>query len=229
MGKACRLCARDGRASSTSPNSPVSHRQTRARFTRREVRRECADGERAWRVIRIRPLSDPRACRAGESPRGARAVMDSVAHRRPSLTGRDAANDHPGEGRATAFGARGFGDGKPAGHGLSDADSLYPRLHYTHGVPKTSETIGKRISLACRMKADRQLPELPRAPGLSTSVSASGSRSVGGRPTMGRGPLHAARYNYSLLPWRLLTFPSASMAPSPVSTGWPVRFAMRVA
>jgi hypothetical protein len=33
------------------------------------------------------------------------------------------------------------------------------QIHYTHGVPKTSATIGERISLAFRVKPDRQPPK----------------------------------------------------------------------
>ena len=33
------------------------------------------------------------------------------------------------------------------------------QLHYTHGVPKTHEAVGERISLAFRVKRDRELPE----------------------------------------------------------------------
>jgi hypothetical protein len=29
------------------------------------------------------------------------------------------------------------------------------QLHYTHGVPKTHESIGERISMAFRVKSDR--------------------------------------------------------------------------
>jgi hypothetical protein len=32
------------------------------------------------------------------------------------------------------------------------------QIHYTHGVPKTSATIGERISLAFRVKPDQQPP-----------------------------------------------------------------------
>src|SRR4029078_7533269 len=33
------------------------------------------------------------------------------------------------------------------------------QLHYTHGVPKTNEPVGKRISLAFRVKPDRTMAE----------------------------------------------------------------------
>ena len=78
---------------------------------------------------------------------------DSVATRRPpvrhsrrvpdrtSFTGRNAADDDPGERSTPPFAARGFGGGKRLGHGHST------QIHYTHGVPKTSATIGERISL----------------------------------------------------------------------------------
>src|SRR5215204_2967534 len=46
---------------------------------------------------------------------------------RSSFTGRDTADDDPGQGGATPFRERGFGDGKPSGHGLRDGDPLYPR------------------------------------------------------------------------------------------------------
>ena len=35
------------------------------------------------------------------------------------------------------------------------------QLHYTHAVPKTKDAVGERISLAFRVKADRE----PRAGG----------------------------------------------------------------
>ena len=35
------------------------------------------------------------------------------------------------------------------------------QLHYTHGVPKTDEPVGKRISLAFRVKPDRTMAERP--------------------------------------------------------------------
>jgi hypothetical protein len=33
------------------------------------------------------------------------------------------------------------------------------QLHYTHGVPKTSEVVGERISLAFRVKRERAAPD----------------------------------------------------------------------
>ena len=33
------------------------------------------------------------------------------------------------------------------------------QIHYTHGVPKTTASIGKRISLAFRVKPDQQPPK----------------------------------------------------------------------
>jgi hypothetical protein len=30
----------------------------------------------------------------------------------------------------------------------------WPQLHYTHAVPKTTEAVGERISLAFRLKPD---------------------------------------------------------------------------
>ena len=47
------------------------------------------------------------------SVRHSRRVPD-----RSSFTGRDAANDNPGEGGTTPHRARGFGNGKPSGHEL---------------------------------------------------------------------------------------------------------------
>jgi hypothetical protein len=32
------------------------------------------------------------------------------------------------------------------------------QLHYTHGVPKTTDAVGERISLAFRVKPARQTP-----------------------------------------------------------------------
>ena len=33
------------------------------------------------------------------------------------------------------------------------------QLHYTHGVPKTTELVGERISLAFRVKRGRAAPD----------------------------------------------------------------------
>jgi hypothetical protein len=38
------------------------------------------------------------------------------------------------------------------------SETLLPQLHYTHGVPKTDEQVGERISLAFRVKRERTTP-----------------------------------------------------------------------
>jgi alkylated DNA repair dioxygenase AlkB len=45
------------------------------------------------------------------------------------------------------------------------------QIHYTHGVPKTSATIGERISLAFRVKPDQQ-PTKPAGTAVSTETVA---------------------------------------------------------
>jgi hypothetical protein len=37
--------------------------------------------------------------------------------------------------------------------------SYETQIHYTHGVPKTRAAVGERISLAFRVKAERQPPK----------------------------------------------------------------------
>ena len=45
------------------------------------------------------------------------------------------------------------------------------QIHYTHGVPKTSATIGERISLAFRVKPDQQPPKASGDSGVSGNLA----------------------------------------------------------
>jgi alkylated DNA repair dioxygenase AlkB len=42
--------------------------------------------------------------------------------------------------------------------------SYATQLHYTHGVPKTTEVVGERISLAFRVRPESESPAAPRDP-----------------------------------------------------------------
>jgi alkylated DNA repair dioxygenase AlkB len=49
----------------------------------------------------------------------------------------------------------------PLEHGSLLWMSYATQIHYTHGVPKTTEAVGERISLVFRVKPVSEEPEAP--------------------------------------------------------------------
>ena len=108
----------------------------RSRQTRSSARSPCRTSTAAADPRGLAAAHEPRRSAETQGPANRRAsdwpisippwpttVEDGVAARASGVEAIAAR----GEGSTPPFPARGFGDGKPLGHGLLDADSLYPR------------------------------------------------------------------------------------------------------